>query len=86
MPLCPSDLLESFPEHGQIGLILRIGFGDRHQHADPPHALALLCPRRERPRRCAAEPSDESTPPKANAHLAPACADEEKICPSLSVL
>jgi len=32
----------------------------RHQHADPPHALALLRARRERPRdRRAAEQRDE---------------------------
>ena len=33
-----------------------------HQHADPAHALALLRPRRERPRGSAAEERDELAP------------------------
>jgi hypothetical protein len=48
-----------------------IVFVVRHEHADAPHAVALLRPRRER--QCcdrAAEPSDEFAPSKANAHLA----------------
>ena len=44
------------------GLIFRIVRGCRHQHADAPHALALLRPRRERPRRRAAEQRDELAP------------------------
>ena len=39
------------------------------EHADAPHAVALLRAHREWPRRRAAEPSDEFAPPKANAHL-----------------
>jgi hypothetical protein len=36
-----------------------------HQHADPPYAVALLRPRRERPRRrSAAKERDEVAPPK----------------------
>jgi hypothetical protein len=31
------------------------GFVARHDHADAPHAIALLRARRERSRRCAAE-------------------------------
>jgi hypothetical protein len=41
-------------------LRFRIILGCRHQHADAPHALALLRARRERPRsRRAAEQRDE---------------------------
>jgi hypothetical protein len=35
-----------------------------HKHADPPHPLALLCARRERPRRRTAEQRDELAPPQ----------------------
>src|SRR5262249_31594085 len=34
----------------------------RQEHGDPPHALGLLCARRERPRRHAAEERDEIAP------------------------
>jgi len=35
-----------------------------HQHANPPHTIALLCVRRERPRgRRAAESQDDLPPP-----------------------
>ena len=44
------------------GLIFRIVRGCRQQHADAPHALALLRPRRERQRRRAAEQRDELAP------------------------
>ena len=38
----------------------RVVLGMRHQHADPPFPLGLLCPRRERPRGSrAAEQRDE---------------------------
>src|SRR5262245_60219894 len=40
-------------------LSLRIVLRDKHQQADPPHPLGLLCPRRERPRRRTANCSDE---------------------------
>jgi hypothetical protein len=44
----------------ETGLKYRIVRGCGHQHADPPHALALLRARRERPRRSrAAEQPDE---------------------------
>jgi hypothetical protein len=32
-----------------------------NQHADPPHTVALLCIRRERPRRRAPEPRDAAS-------------------------
>jgi hypothetical protein len=50
-----------------------IGFAVRHEHADAPHSVALLGMRRERPRRRAAERSDEFSPSKANAHLSLLC-------------
>ena len=34
----------------------------RREHADPPHAVALLCARRERPCRRAAEERDDPAP------------------------
>jgi hypothetical protein len=46
----------------------------RHEHADAPHAVALLRPRRERPSdRRAAESSDKFAPSKANGHLPLPC-------------
>jgi hypothetical protein len=39
----------------QEGIVFVIG----HEHADAPHAVALLRPRREQPRRRAAEKGDE---------------------------
>jgi hypothetical protein len=51
----------------------------RHEHADAPHAVALLCTRRERPCRRAAERSDDFAPSKANAHLPLSCAGKPPI-------
>jgi hypothetical protein len=39
----------SASERGDVGLSLRIVFVVRHEHADAPHAAALLRARRERP-------------------------------------
>src|SRR6516225_2117515 len=50
-------------ERGEAKLPLRIGLVERHEHADAPHAVALLRPCRERPCRCAAEDRDELAPP-----------------------
>ena len=58
----PAELLESLPERRGAGLSFRIILGVEHQHADPPHPLALLRVRRERPRRRAAEKGDELAP------------------------
>src|SRR5262249_42442502 len=50
-----------------------IVFLKRHEQADAPHAAVLLRGRRERPRRRAAERSDEFAPSKANRHPALPC-------------
>src|SRR5262249_40827907 len=46
-------------ERCETGLKHRIVRGAGQEDADPPHALALLRPRRERPRRRAAEQRNE---------------------------
>jgi len=43
-------------------LSLRIVLRLKHQHADPPHPLGLLCARCERPRSRTAEQRDELAP------------------------
>ena len=55
----PTQLRKPLREPGEPTLSHRIVFIARHQHADPPHAVALLRPRRERPRRRAADRRDE---------------------------
>src|SRR5262249_53888999 len=55
----PSDRLESLTQRLKIKLCIRIVLSYAQQHADAPHALALLRARRERPSRRAAEPRDE---------------------------
>jgi hypothetical protein len=42
----PAALLESIPERRGAELTFRIILGVEHQHADPPHPLALLRARR----------------------------------------
>jgi hypothetical protein len=70
----PTQARKRLRERRVATLPLRIVFVVRHEHADAPHPLALLRPRRERPRhRAAADSSDEFTPSKANAHLALLC-------------
>src|SRR5262245_14331330 len=51
-------------ESREARLSFRIIGGEVHEHADAPHALAPLGPRRKRPgRRRAAEQRDECAPP-----------------------
>src|SRR5262245_41521151 len=58
--LRPSQQFEFLPESLEAPLHLWIVPGRTDQHADAPHALALLCARRHRPRRSrAAEQRDE---------------------------
>jgi hypothetical protein len=47
----PTQLGKSLREPGEASLSLRIVFVECQEHADPPHAVGLLRPRRERPRR-----------------------------------
>ena len=62
--LGPTQLLQRLAEYPLEGLSVRIAFGGgTGEHADAPHALALLRARRERPRRRrAAEQRDELAP------------------------
>src|SRR5262249_8661334 len=57
--ICPSQLLQSTHKRRQADRRFRVVLGPVHEHADAPHALALLRPHRERPRRRAAEQRDE---------------------------
>src|SRR5215471_15896430 len=45
----PTQALQRLAERRNARLCLRIALGKAHQHADAPHALALLRARRERP-------------------------------------
>src|SRR5262249_59199571 len=55
----PAQLRQRLGKRQEAGLPGRIVCGERHEHADAPHALALLRARRKRPRRRAAEQRDE---------------------------
>src|SRR5262249_52108915 len=55
----PAQLLEALLERGDAPLGLRITLSQHHQHPDPPHAVGLLRPHRQRPRRRTAEQRDE---------------------------
>ena len=56
----PTQVRKRLRERREARLPHGIVFVARHEHADAPHAVALLRPRRERPnRRRAAEPCDE---------------------------
>jgi hypothetical protein len=59
----PARLLKGLFEYSDADLRVRIALGKRKQHADPPHPIDLLRPRRERPRHRAAENRDELSPP-----------------------
>ena len=63
--LGPAQLLQAICERYQTGLSFRAVCGHAHEHADAPHPLTLLRPRRERPRRRAAEQRDELPPSHA---------------------
>src|SRR5439155_24781668 len=58
--LRPSKPFEPLPERREARLAFRIVLGEGQQHADAPHPIGLLRPRRPRPRRRrAAEEGDE---------------------------
>src|SRR5262249_35482945 len=62
-PDAPAQFLQALQQRGDVGLRNRIVRRQAGEPADPPHALALLRARRERPRRCrAAEQRDEVAP------------------------
>jgi hypothetical protein len=48
--LNPTQILKPALESRYTGLSLRIAFSEVHEDRDAPHPLALLPPRRERPR------------------------------------
>src|SRR5262249_14909936 len=63
-PLGPAQFLQSLLERAEAPRPFRIALGEALQHADPPHALALLRAHRERPRhRRTTEQRDELAPP-----------------------
>src|SRR5262249_36744541 len=60
----PTQARKRLCERGNVNLPHGIVFVPRHEQADPPHAVALLRARRERPRGDrAAEERDEVAPP-----------------------
>jgi hypothetical protein len=67
----PTQVRKRLRERGEAGLIHGIVFVEPQEHADAPHAVALLCLRRERPRRRAAEEGDELAPPDFEHRLPP---------------
>src|SRR5262249_42494322 len=69
----PTQARKRLNERRDLSLRHGIVFVARHEHADAPHAVALLRARRERPRRRAAECGHEITPSKANLHLPLPC-------------
>ena len=58
----PAQFLQPLQERSDAGQRFRIVGGEVHEHADPSHRARLLRPRRERPRRRAAEQRDELAP------------------------
>jgi hypothetical protein len=68
-------MLQSLHECRKPGLSFRVVRGHVHEHADAPHAFALLRPRRERPSRRAADERDERT----SVHVWMAPAWQEKM-------
>jgi hypothetical protein len=71
-PLQPSASFESPPECCDARLRFRIVLGDAHEHADTPHPVRLLRPRRERPSRCCtADERDELPPILTELHAIP---------------
>src|SRR5262245_55817166 len=61
--VCPTQLLQCLPERCNAGLAFGIVCGYGHKNTDPPHAITLLRPRRDRPRRRPADQRDEFAPP-----------------------
>src|SRR5262249_31887695 len=64
----PARLGKRVWEGKEGGRAWRIVRRVRHEHADPPHPLALLRARRERPRRRAAEGDQQFPPSDGDCH------------------
>jgi hypothetical protein len=58
----PTQVGKRLNECGVATFPLKIVFVESEEHADAPHAVALLRPHHHRPRRCAPEPRDECPP------------------------
>src|SRR5262249_6306240 len=58
----PAQYRKPLQERPDAGRIFRMVNGCWQEHANAPYALALLRPRRQRPRRCAAEQRDDLAP------------------------
>jgi hypothetical protein len=65
----PPQVRKRLRERRVATLHLRVVFVERHEHADAPHAVALLRAHRERPRRRAAESGDEWSSCNGCGHL-----------------
>jgi hypothetical protein len=59
---CPTQVRKRLGERRELKLRQGIVFIDRHEHANAPHAVALLRPRHQRPRHRTPEPRDELPP------------------------
>src|SRR5262249_20011547 len=71
-------------ERSEAGLPYRIIGKCRQEHADAPHAIALLRARHERPGRCrAAEQRNERAPPHSITSLARSRIDVGNTIPNL---
>src|SRR6516164_2995158 len=71
-PLDPPQIAHAQSKSLKAGIRLRVAFDDAKQHAHPPHAVWLLRPRREWPRRRTSNNFDELSPP----HVRPKARDE----------
>jgi len=78
--LRPAELLQLVPERGNAGPSFRVALGVGHQRADPPHPLALLRARRERPSRRAAEECNEVAPSHARLPVAYKAYQRAALC------
>src|SRR5262249_1186671 len=78
----PAQFLQTLVERRKSILAFWIVRSPVHEHADAAHALALLPPRRERPRRRAAEQRDELAPLHSITSSALACNVSGTVRPS----
>ena len=60
--LAPTEFVETLPKRRNAPKCVRVVLGGRHQHANPPHSVALLRLRSKWPRCRAAEKRDELAP------------------------